>query len=131
MNVNDFLKKYADQIGGQYTAYNIDQAILIVPLTGSRFQTVISYLKKNGNNRQLLTLSSKVSDARPDFDYRGLMEESSSYDYSRVVIRDNYVQVEAIAASDGVSEEALKEMVQEVANRADQLEMKLTGSDIH
>jgi uncharacterized protein YpmB len=48
-----------------------------------------------------------------------------------VVIRDNQVQVEAVAAVDGVSEEAIKEMVQEVANRADQLEMELTGSDVH
>jgi plasmid maintenance system antidote protein VapI len=31
----------------------------------------------------------------------------------------------------GISEETIKEMVQEVANLADQFEMKLTGADIY
>jgi hypothetical protein len=131
MDLAGFLRTYADQIGGQYTAYNADQSILIVPLPDNRFQTVIGNFMKTGSNQTLFVLSSKVSNASDDYDYRTLLEASAGYHYCRVVIRDNQVQVEAVAAVDGVSEEAIKEMVQEVANRADQLEMELTGSDVH
>ncbi len=39
-------------------------------------------------------------------------------------------KVEAVSALDGASEDDIKEMLQEVANLADQYEMKLTGADI-
>jgi hypothetical protein len=41
------------------------------------------------------------------------------------------LQVEAVASLDNLTEETIKEMLQEVANLGDQYEMKLTGSDIH
>jgi hypothetical protein len=47
------------------------------------------------------------------------------------VINQNYLQVEAVASLDNLTEETIKEMLQEVANLGDQYEMKLTGSDIH
>jgi plasmid maintenance system antidote protein VapI len=60
-----------------------------------------------------------------------LMEQIAFFNYCRFVLRDNYLQVEAVAPLIGVSEETLQEMVQEVANLADQYELKLTGADIN
>ncbi len=132
MNINAFLKKYADQIGGQYSAYNDEQSILIVPVSGNRFQTVIGTIKKNElYNRSLITLNSKVCDTNAGIDYRMLLEQTTYFNYCRFIIKENHLQIEAVAAVDGISEATIKEMIQEVANLADQYEMKLTGSDIH
>lgn len=132
MDIASYLKNYADQIGGQYTMYNKDQSIIIVPVAGSRFQTVIGTIKKNDlYNRSIVTLSSKVCDTHPALDYKMLLEQASYFNYCRFIINGNHLQIEAVGAVDGITETDLKEMVQEVANLADQYEMKLTGSDIH
>lgn len=132
MDINSFLKNYADQIGGQYTPYNSEKSILIVPVSGNRFQTVIGTIKKNDlYNRDIIVLSSKVCEATATQDYKLLLEQASYFNYCRFVISENHLQIEAIAAVDGVNDAGLKEMVQEVANLADQYEMKLTRADIH
>jgi len=132
MDISSFLKNYADQIGGQYTAYNSEQSIIIVPISGNRYQTVIGTIKKNDlYNRSIIALSSKVCDVSASVDYKMLLEQGNYFNYCRFIINDNHVQIEAIAAVDGTSDAVLKEMIQEVANLADQYEMKLTGADIH
>jgi plasmid maintenance system antidote protein VapI len=60
-----------------------------------------------------------------------LLEQTAYFNYSRFVVKDSYLQVEAVASIIGITEETIKEMVQEVANLADQFELKLTGGDIH
>jgi len=132
MDIASFLKNYATQIGGQFTAYNAEQSIIIVPVSGNRFQTVIGSIKKNDlYNRSIITLNSKVCDLKPDLDYKMLLEQGAYFNYSRFIISDNHLRIEAVAAVQGITDDNLKEMVQEVANLADQYEMKLTGSDIH
>jgi hypothetical protein len=39
--------------------------------------------------------------------------------------------MEAVASLEGTSESSIKEMIQEVANLADQYELKLTGADVY
>jgi hypothetical protein len=132
MDLTAFLRNYADQIGGQYTEYNNDQSIIIVPLAGNRYQTIIGTIRKNEfYNRKLVALSSKVCEAKPDLDYKTLLEEATFFNYSKFVVNDGYLLVEAVQAIDNFIEESVKEMVQEVANLADQYELKLTGVDIH
>ena len=60
-----------------------------------------------------------------------LLEQTAFFNYCRFVVKDNYLQVEAVAPMIGITEETIKEMVQEVANLADQFELRLTGVDIH
>jgi hypothetical protein len=132
MDIGSFLKKYADQIGGQYTAYNADQSIIIVPVSGKRYQTVIGTIKKNElYNHNLVTLNSKVCDVNSSIDYKALLEQVANFNYSRFIISENHLQVEAVASVNGITEVEIKEMIQEVANLADLYEMKLTGSDVH
>jgi hypothetical protein len=132
MDIGSFLKKYADQIGGQYTAYNADQSIIIVPVSGNRYQTVIGTIKKNElYNHNLVTLNSKVCDVNSSIDYKALLEQVANFNYSRFIISENHLQVEAVASVNGITEVEIKEMIQEVANLADLYEMKLTGSDVH
>jgi len=132
MDLIAFMKRYANEIGGQYTEYNAAQSIVIVPLSGSRFQTVIGIVKKNElYNRKLITLSSKVCPVGPHLDLKMLLEQTAFFNYARFVIRENYLQVEAVSGYDSAVEDELKEMIQEVANLADQYEMKLTGADVN
>jgi len=132
MDLTSFMKKYADQIGGQFTEYDSDQSIIIVPVSGNRFQTVIGTIKKNElYNRSLVTLNSKVCAVNSRLDFKMLLEQSAFFNYCRFVISDNYLQVESVTALDTISEGTVKEMLQEVANLADQYELKLTDSDIH
>ncbi len=132
MDLPAFMRKYADQIGGQYTEYDPSHSVIIVPVSGNRFQTVLGTIKKNDlYNRSLIALSSKVCALKPNMDFKMLLEQGAYFNYCRFVITDNYLMVEAVNALDGITENTVKEMLQEVANLADQYELKLTDSDIH
>ncbi|MBX2917281.1 MAG: hypothetical protein KF856_18580 [Cyclobacteriaceae bacterium] len=132
MDLTAFMKKYADQIGGQFTQYDPSHSIIIMPVSGNRFQTVIGTIKKTeSSNRSLITLASKICASKPSLDYKKLLEQAVRFSYSRFIITDNYLQLEAIAPVDTTTESTLSEMLQEVANLADQYELQLTDSDIH
>jgi len=132
MNLTAFMKKYSEEIGGQYTEYNESLSVVIVPLSGSRFQTVIGSIKENElYNRKLISFTSKVCAYQANVDVRMLLEQTAYFNYCRFVIKDGYLQVEAVAPMEAISEGTIKEMLQEVANLADQYEMKLTGVDIN
>lgn len=125
------MRRYADEIGGQYTEYDPEHAIIIVPVSGGRAQTVLSSVNLNQlYNRKLISISSKVCPAQQEIDFRMLLSQSAYLNYSRFVISENYLQVEAVASVENLQEGVVKEMVQEVANVADQFEMKLTGADV-
>jgi len=132
MDLTAFMKKYADEIGGQFTEYDQTQSIVIVPVSGNRYQTVIGNIRKNElYNRRLISFTSKISALQTTIDFKMLLEQSAYFNYCRFIIRENYLQIEATTALDTVSESIIKEMVQEVANLGDQFELKLTDSDIH
>lgn len=132
MDLTAFMKKYAEQIGGQFTEYDPSHSIIIIPVSGNRFQTVIGTVRKNDlYNRSLITLNSKVCAIRSGIDFKMLLEQSAYFNYCRFIISENHLQVEAVTALDAVSESTIQEMLQEVANLADQYELKLTDTDIH
>lgn len=132
MNLNAFMKTYAAEIGGQYTDYNAELSIVIVPVAGGRAQTVMGNIRTNQlYNRKLIAFTSKICPYQRSIDLQALLEQAAHFNYCRFVIAENYLQIEAVASFDSVSEHSVKEMVQEVANLADQFEMKLTGTDIN
>ncbi len=132
MDLTAFMKKYADQIGGQFTEYDPSHSIIIVPVSGNRFQTVVGTIRKNDlYNRSLITLNSKVCAVKSGIDFKMLLEQSAYFNYCRFIITENHLQIEAVTALDNVTESTIQEMLQEVANLADQYELKLTDTDIH
>jgi hypothetical protein len=61
MNIMNYVQQYAEQIGGQYTDYDHSKSVVVVPITGSRFQTVLAVTQVSvvsGRNQALF--SSKV-----------------------------------------------------------------------
>jgi len=132
MDLNAIMKKFAEDSGGQYTQYDQSQSIIILPVSGGRFQTITGVITENElYKRKQISLSSKISAIKPDINYKSLLEQTAFFSYSRFSVKENYLQVEAVAPLGHVSEETLREMIQEVANLADQYELKLTGWDIY
>jgi len=132
MDLNAFMRKYADQINGQFMEYDPQHSIIIVPVSGGRAQTVLGHVRQNElYNRKLIAFNSKVCIFSPEIDLKSLFEQTAFFNYCRFIISENHIQVEAVAALDNISEETIKEMVQEVANLADQYELKLTGVDVN
>jgi hypothetical protein len=132
MNIFTHAKNYIDQIGGQYTQYDSNKAVIVVPLTGSRFQTILLNTeqgKTSGNPRAMLT--SKVCEYSQSIDLKSLLEQTTDFDYSRFIISDGFIKVEAWCSPDSVSEVEIKSLLQEVAQLADTFELKLTGKDVN
>ena len=132
MNVITTVKKYADQIGGQYTDYDHTKSVIVVPLDRSRFQTVLAQTQKSPvSGRDQAVFTSKVCEYRADMDLKSLLEQNANFDYSKFVLEDGYLKVEASCLAGSTSEEQVREMIQEVAQLADHYEDKLTGLDIN
>ena len=132
MDITFTLKQYADQIGGQFTDYDHIKSVIVVPLDKSRFQTVLATTQKSPvSGRDQAVFTSKVCEYKNSIDLKMLMEQNANFDYSKFVLEDGYVKVEASCLASTASEVQVKEMVQEVAQLADHYEYKLTGQDIH
>ena len=132
MDITFTLKQYADQIGGQFTDYDHIKSVIVVPLDKSRFQTVLATTQKSQvSGRDQTVVTSKVCEYKSNIDLKMLMEQNASFDYSKFVLEDGYVKVEASCLTSSASETQVKEMIQEVAQLADHYEYKLTGEDIH
>ena len=132
MDITFTIKQYADQIGGQFTDYDHIKSVIVVPLDKSRFQTVLATQQKSQvSGRDQAVFTSKVCEYKNTIDLKMLMEQNANFDYSKFVLEDGYVKVEASCLTSSTSESQLKEMIQEVAQLADHYEYKLTGQDIH
>jgi len=132
MDITFTLKQYADQIGGQFTDYDHIKSVIVVPLDKSRYQTVLATTQKSPvSGRDQAVFTSKVCEYRNGIDLKTLMEQNATFDYSKFVVEDGYLKVEASCLAASASEAQLQEMIQEVAQLADHYEFKLTGEDIH
>ena len=47
MNLSNFMKKYAEEIRGQYIEYTNSLSVIIIPVSGNRFQTVMGTIKRS------------------------------------------------------------------------------------
>jgi hypothetical protein len=132
MNIMKYVQQFADQIGGQFTDYDHTKSVIVVPTTGSRFQTVVALTQKSPvSGREQAIFTSKVCEFTSSLDLKALLEQNANFDYSKFVLEDSFLKVEASCLSDTASNDQVKEMIQEVAQLADHYEMKLTGQDIH
>ncbi|MFZ6011649.1 MAG: hypothetical protein ACOYXT_15000 [Bacteroidota bacterium] len=132
MNLINTVRQYADQIGGQFTDYDHSKSVIVVPIDRSRFQTVLAVSQKSPvSGRDQAIFTSKVCEYKGNIDLKMLMEQNASFDYSKFVLEDGYLKVEASCLTSSASEEQVKEMIQEVAQLADHYEYKLTGQDLH
>ena len=132
MKFLNYVQQYAEQIGGQYTDYDHTKSVLVVPITGSRFQTVLAITQTSAvSGRDQALFTSKVCEYTNSIDLKSLMEQNGRFDYSKFILEEGYLKIEASCLASSVSQEQIKEMIQEVAQLADHYEWKLTGKDVH
>jgi hypothetical protein len=132
MDIMQYLGQYAEQIGGQYTDYDSNKSVIVVPINGSRYQTVLAVKQTSTvSGRDQAIFTSKVCQFSAALDLKALLEKNAEFDYSKFVLEEDYLKVEASCLAATASQDQVKEMVQEVAKLADYYELKLTGKDIH
>jgi hypothetical protein len=126
------MEKFADEIGGQFSEYDQSKSVIIVPLEENRFQAVLGVMKYNDKFKKLgVEFSSKVCPFSDDIDCKQLVLENAKTCYAKFVIVDDFVKVEGSTFVENVKEDGLKEIIREVAQLADEWELKLTGLDVN
>ena len=124
MDLNSFMQKYAEEIDGNYSEYDIDKSIIIVPVAEGRIQTVLGHIKESDRyEKNLIEFSSRVAKFDNSVDLKSLLEENTNFCHAKFSIVDDFIQVEASGFVDTANEELLKEIIQEVAVLADDFEM--------
>ena len=132
LNILNFARKYADEIGGQFTDYDHTKAVLVVPLDEGRFQTVVLVTRKSPRSgMEQAIFTSKICDYNEFVDLKELLEESANFDYCRFIIEDGYLKVESSCILATANEQMAKDTIQEIAKLADRFELKYTGEDVH
>jgi len=132
MNIMSYVQQYADQIGGDFTDYDHAKSVVVVPIGGSRYQTVLAITQKSPvSGRDQAIFASKVCEYSDDLDLKVLLEQNANFDYSKFVLEDGFLKVEASCLASTASEDQVREMIQEVAQLADHYELRLTGQDVH
>ena len=131
-NFNEFMERFADEIGGQFSEYDQSKSVIIVPLEENRFQAVLGVIKYNEKfNKTGIEFSSKVCPFSDDIDCKQLVVENAKTCYAKFVIVDDFIKVEGSTFVELILEEGLKEIIKEVAQLADEWELKLTGLDVN
>ena len=131
MDVVEFMRDYAKEIGGQFSVYDNSKSIIVVPLEQGRFQTVIGMLKQEAHKSTMFEISSKICRYKETINLVELLMENSNLSYSKFAILDDYVKIEAIIPFYSLSPDLIREMIREVAEVADHWEQRLTGVDVH
>ena len=132
MNYRKFSRNYAEEIGGEFREYDDTQSVIIVPLKRSRFQTVTGHILVHpGYEREVIHLRSKVCELKYDIPFPECLEASKDYPYTKFIVEDGFLKVEAINFLVNLKEDMVKEMIMEIAHHADDWELKITGKDIH
>ena len=91
MNIMNYVQQYAEQIGGQFTDYDHTKSVVVVPINGSRFQTVLAITQTSAvSGRDQAIFTSKVCEYSADLDLKNLLEQNANFDYSKFVLEDGY-----------------------------------------
>lgn len=131
MNIQEFLRQYTESIGGQFTDYDHITSVIVVPMNDGRYQTVVATTHKSPvSGREQVLFSSKVCPFDQSLDLKMLLEHHGKFDYSKFLLEDDFLKVEASGLTSSINENQLKEMIQEVAQLADHFEFKFTGADV-
>jgi vacuolar-type H+-ATPase subunit F/Vma7 len=132
LNFSELMEKIANDIGGQFSEYDKSKSVVIVPIPENRYQAVVAVVKFNETfNKTGIEFSSKVCALKDDIDLKELLAENAKTCYAKFVIIDDYIKVEGSSFLENINENGVKEILIEVASKADEWEFKLTGMDVN
>ena len=127
MDLNNFMKTYAEEINGNFSEYDEHRSVIVVPLNLERQQAVVGEMDVEND---MVVISSKVCIADEGINFKDLLEENHKSKYGKFTISNDFLKVESKTPSSEVGEDTLKDTIQEIATMADQWEMNITGRDI-
>lgn len=127
MNLNSFMKSYAEEINGNFSEYDENRFVIIVPLAMERQQAVIGELDPTN---KMITMTSKVCVANDSIKFKELLRENHRTTFGKFTIAHDFLNVEYKSPLDSSTPDHLKEAIQEIANLADRWELNITGKDI-
>lgn len=121
------MKSYAEEINGNFSEYDEYRSVIVVPLGMDRQQAVVGEIDTDSN---LVVISSKVCIADDKIRFKELLEENHRSTYGKFTISNDFLKVESKSHAREISDETLKQTIQEIAKMADKWEMNITGRDI-
>lgn len=125
MNLNQFMKSYAEELNGNFSEYDEQRSVIVVPLDMDRYQAVVGEISEG-----MIIISSKVCVANDKIRYKELLVENHKTIYGKFTIINDFLKVESKVHVHDISEKTLKETIQEIARLADKWELTITGEDI-
>jgi len=132
LNFNEFMENFAAEVGGQYSEYDDNRSVIVIPIEGNRFQSVFGIKKYSERYQKVgLEFASKVCPFTDDIDLGELLKENARFCYAKFILEDGFIKVESNLFLDHINEALVKELIIEVANVADEWEYRLTGQDVH
>ena len=132
MEVTKLMKEYASEINGQYSEYDLNRSVVIVPLPGGRYQSVRGGKIENAKYKKpVVQLLSKVCRTSDNINYPELLEHNGDSIDSRFVVIGDFLMVETTVVVDLLTPSMLKQLILETARLADLWEHKITGEDVH
>lgn len=130
INLDKVLEDYSNEVGGKVIPYTDNQSIVIMPTKHGRFQRVLAWTRTTGKHK-FLEFDSKVCEWTDGIDMKKYLTEASSFTFSRLIIKEGFLQVASSVFVDEATIDLIKDMVREVAEIADDLELQITGEDVH
>ena len=126
MDLSKVLESYADSVNGKFSSYNDDKAVVIVPVTDHRFQSVIASRCEIGD-AEYIEISSKICsvDQMPE----KLFWLQKELNVGKLIVRDDFLLATAYIDS-GMDSVLIKAIINEVAQFADLKEKSLAGTDV-
>lgn len=132
MDFRKFCQKYAQEINGQYRDYDETRSVIVVPIADGRFQAITGHIVLNEEyQREVVQLKTKVCELDEMIPYEDLLEASIDFPYTKFIVEDKFLKVEATNFLVNLTDSMIKEMITEVAGIADDWEFRITGKDIH
>lgn len=132
MDVKKFLKDYTAEINGQFSDYDQDRSVVIVPLPGGRFQSIrVGKLENKKYGKSVIQLQSRVCRTTEKIDYAALLEYKPEMIHTRFTVIGDFLMLETVTYLENTTPARLKEMIMETANMADLWELKITGKDVN
>ncbi len=132
MDVRKLMEELASEVNGQYSEYDNNRSVVIVPLEGGRFQSVRGGKIDNKKyGKSVIQILSRVCRTNEKIDYNSVLAHNEDLVTSKFVVLGDFLMVETALFDDTVTPPKLKEMIMETAKLADQWELAITGKDVN
>ena len=108
MDLKQFMTSYADEINGNYSEYDEERSVIIVPLKGERFQAVVAEICQD---EKRINVSSKVCDTNENLNIPELLEENHKHAYCKFAVSNGFLKVESNFNAVNLDEDLLKQVM--------------------